>query len=51
MASSGWSTPYHERMVTDTDCVPTSGELNKERLELSYETVQENALRVGMAAN
>jgi len=51
MAFSERSTPYHERMVTDTDCVPTSGELNNKCLELSYETVQENALRVGMAAN
>ena len=42
MASSGRSTPYHERMVTDTDYVLTSGELNNERLELSYKTVQEN---------
>ena len=51
MAFSGQSTPYHERMVTDTDCVPISRELNKECPQLSYKTVQENALRVGMAAN
>jgi len=38
-------------MVTDTDCIPTSRELNNEHLELSYETVQENILRVGIVAN
>ena len=46
MASSGRSTPYHERMNIDMD--PTSEELN---LELSYETEQEKALWVSMAAN
>ena len=51
MASSGRSTPYHERMDTDMDCNPTSGESNTERLELSYEAEQEKALRVGMAVN
>ena len=51
MASSRWSTPYHEQMDTDIDCNPTNGESNLERLELSYETEQEKALRVGMAAN
>ena len=46
MASSGRSMPYHERMNVDMD--PTSEEPN---LELSYETEQEKASRVSMAAN
>ena len=46
MASSGRLMPYHERMNIDMD--PTSEELN---LELSYETEQEKALQVSMAAN
>ena len=33
------------------DIVPVSNESNNERLELSYETEQENAIRVSMAAN
>jgi len=33
------------------DCNPTIKEPSPERLELSYETEQEKALRVGMAAN
>ena len=45
MASSGRSTPYHERM--DMDVVPDIEEPNSERLELSYETEQEKALRMG----
>ena len=48
MASSGCSTPYHDRMDTDMDFNPPTEELN---LELSYETEQEKALRVSMAAN
>jgi len=51
MASSGRSTPYHDRMDTDMDCNPTIEELSPERLELSYKTEQENALQVSMAAN
>jgi len=51
IASSGQSTPYHERMDTDMDCNPTNGESNLERLEPSYETEQEKTLRVGIAAN
>ena len=46
MASSGCLMPYHERMNIDMD--PTSEEPN---LELSYETEQEKASRVSMAAN
>jgi len=33
------------------DCDPTIGESNNEHLEMSYETEQEKAIRVGMAAN
>jgi len=51
MASSGQSTPYHERMDTDMDCNPTSRESNMEHHKLSYEAEQEKALRVGMVAN
>jgi len=38
-------------MNTDMDYVPTIEETNSEHLELSYETNQENAIRVGMVAN
>ena len=48
LASSGHSTPYHDRMDTNMDFSPSKKESN---LKLSYETEQENALRVGMAAN
>jgi len=51
MASSGQATPYHDRMDTNMDCDPTIGESNNERLEMSYKTEQEKAIRVGMAAN
>ena len=48
LASSGCSTSYHDRMDTDMDFPPSKKESN---LELSYETEQEKALQVGMAAN
>jgi len=48
LAFSGRSTPYHNRMDTDVD-FPPSREVSN--LELSYETEQEKAQRVGMAAN
>ena len=51
MASSGWATPYHDKMDTDMNCDPTIGESNNEHLEMSYETEQEKVIRVGMAAN
>jgi len=51
MVSSGQSTPYHDRMDTGMDCILTNEEPSTERFELSYETEQEKALRVGMAAN
>jgi len=38
-------------MDTDMNCNPTIEESSPERLELSYETDQEKALWVGMAAN
>jgi len=48
LASSGHSTPYHDRMDTNAD-FPPSREVSN--LELSYETEQEKAQWVGMAAN
>jgi len=48
MASSGRSTPYHDRMDVNIDCNST---IEEPTPELSYETEQEKALRVGMAAN
>ena len=48
MASSGWSTPYHDRMDINMDCNSTVGKLTP---ELSYETEQEKALRVSMVAD
>jgi len=38
-------------MDTDPDDAPTIGEIANECLELSYETEQENALRIGKATN
>ena len=49
VASSGCSTPYHERM--DMDVVPESEESNSKQRELSYETEQERNIRVSMATN
>ena len=46
LALSGWLMPYHDRMNIDNDLSgmePTP--------ELSYETEQEKAIRVSMAAN
>ena len=51
MVSSGRATPYHDRMDTDMDFVPTINKSNSECLELSYKTEQENTIRVGIAAN
>jgi len=48
LASSGRSTPYYNRMDTNVD-FPPSREVSN--LKLSYETEQEKAQRVGMAAN
>ena len=49
LASSGCATSYHERM--DIDIVPETEESNIKSHELSYETEQERAIRVNMAAN
>ena len=51
MASSGHSTPYHDRMDIDMNCNPTIKELSPECLELFYKTEQEKALRIGIVAN
>ena len=51
MASSGRSTPYHDRMDTDPDGSPSNNEVTNEHLELSYETEQEKALRIGKVTN
>ena len=48
LASSGRSTPYHDKMDTDMDFLPPREESN---LELSYETEQEKVIWVSMAAN
>ena len=48
LTSSSRSTPYHNRMDTNMDFLPSREESN---LELSYETEQEKAQQVGMAAN
>ena len=49
LASSGRSTPYHERM--EIDVITRTDESNTESLDLSYETAQEKAIRVSMVAN
>jgi len=38
MGFSGCSTPYHDRMDTDSDDAPTIGETANKRLEMSYKT-------------
>ena len=48
MASSSQSTPYHDRMDINIDYNSTVGEPTS---ELSYETEQEKALWVSMAAD
>ena len=49
LASSGRMTLYHDRMDIDVD--PRTNKSNSESLELSYESTQEQAIRVSMAAN
>ena len=51
MASSGRSTPYHDRMDMNINGNPNIEDLNTQWLELSLETEQEKTLRVGMVAN
>ena len=48
MASSGWSTPYHDRIDINMDCNSTVG---KPTPKLSYKTEQEKALQVSMTAD
>ena len=48
LVSSGHSTSYHDRMDTNVDFLPSREVSN---LELSYETEQEKAQWVGIAAN
>ena len=51
MASSGQSTPYHERMDMDIEPVPTIQNPSMEHLKLSYKAEQEKESRVSMTAN
>ena len=51
MVSSGWATPYHDRMDIEVDDVPPSNQISNQRCELSYETEQEKALRLGKVTN
>ena len=51
MVSSGCATLYHDRMDTNPDDAPTTGGNDNECLELSYETEQENASRIGKVTN
>ena len=51
MVSSGRSTPYHNRMDMDIDDSPVEGNMEYGNPELSYETEQKKALRIGEATN
>ena len=51
MMSSGRSTLYHDRMDIEEDNVPPSNHTTNQCPELSYETEQEKALRLGKATN
>ena len=51
MVSSGRSTPYCDRMDMDLDEAPVAGHSNNGSPELSYETEQDKALRLGKAAD
>ena len=51
LASSGRSTPYHDRMDMDLDEVNVADIAKNSFPELSYETEQERALRVGEATH
>jgi len=46
--SSGWATPYHNRMDINMDCNPTVGNYTP---ELSYKTEQKKTLHVSKAAD
>ena len=51
LASSGRSTPYHDRMDMDLDEDNVADIAKNSFPELSYETEQERVLRVGEATN
>ena len=51
MVSSGRSTPYCDRMDMDLDEAPVAGDMNIGNPELSYETEQDKALRLGKVAD
>ena len=51
MVSSGRATPYHNRMDIEVDDVPPTDQISNQRLELSYETEHEKALRLDKATN
>ena len=51
IGSSGRTTPYHDWMDMDIDSVHEAGNTDNDHPDLSYETVQEKALRIGKAAN
>jgi len=51
MVSSGHATPYHDRMDTDPDDAFAIDGNDNECRELSYETEQEYASRIGKATN
>ena len=51
MVSSGRSTPYCDRMDMDLDEVPVVGAVNIGSPELSYETEQDKAFRLGKATD
>ena len=48
LASSGWSTPYHDRIDVNMDCNSTMREPTP---ELFYKTEQEKALWISIVAN
>ena len=51
MVSSSRSTPYHDRMDMDLDDASVAENMENRSPELSYETEQKKALRIGKAAN
>jgi len=51
LASSGRATPYHNRMDMDVSDTNDTVNANLSGPELSYETEQERAIRVGQATN
>ena len=51
MVSSGRFTPYCDHMDMDLDETPVAGAVNIRSPELSYETEQDKALRLGKATD